>query len=156
MLVRIEGFQLPGRDCGERPGFPGYRNIHVGVQRRNRPQEIRDLYPGDAQSAVWDLEVTAKRIASGWDLLGPEVQGRPAGRFVYLAWGTVDDAGNFSMFRRAKLWFDGVAPELLAEAVRDGGLLARLSLTDGKGEPLCATVRPPLIEWSLMPEKETI
>jgi hypothetical protein len=31
----------------------------------------------------------------------------------------------------------------------DGGpLVGRLGLTDRKGHPLCAAVRPPLIEWS--------
>ncbi|MFI0448864.1 DUF5990 family protein [Actinomadura sp. 6N118] len=148
MLVRIEASDLPGRDCGRAPGFPGYRNIHVGVQRRERPSEILDLSPGDARSAVWELEVTATPKETGWDLRGPYVQGRPGGRFVYLAWGTVDDAGVFLMFRRAKVWFDGIEPGVLDAAVASGVLVARLGLTDGRGHPLCASVRPPLIEWS--------
>lgn len=147
VLVRIEAFDLPGRECGEAPTGAAYRNIHVGVQRRERPDEILGLQPGDATSAVWELDVSATAGEAGWDLRGPYVQGRPGGRFVYLSWGTVDDAGGFSMFRRAKLWLDGVAPGVLAAAVRSGLLVGRLGLTDGRGEPLCAAVRPPLIEW---------
>ncbi|WP_352231821.1 DUF5990 family protein [Microtetraspora sp. NBRC 16547] len=49
-----------------------------------------------APSAVWELEVTATRREPGWDLRGPFVQGRPDGRFVYLSWGAVDDAGGQS------------------------------------------------------------
>ncbi|WP_369778185.1 DUF5990 family protein [Streptomyces sp. R33] len=33
----------------------------------------------------------------------------------------------------------------------DGRLLARLRLTDACGRPLCAQVRPPLVEWSAAP-----
>ncbi|MFC0863965.1 DUF5990 family protein [Sphaerimonospora cavernae] len=148
VLLRIEASHLPGRDCGQAPDFPGYRNIHVGVQRRDRRDELLELHPGDAPAAVWELEATAMVKESGWDLRGPYVQGRPGGRFVYLSWGTVDDAGAFSMFRRAKLWFDAILPDVLDTAVKTGLLVGRLGLTDSSGQPLCAAVRPPLIEWS--------
>jgi hypothetical protein len=94
------------------------------------------------------LEAIATAAGSGWDLRGAHIQGRPGGRFVYLSWGTVDDAGVFSMFRRAKLWFDGIGPNVLDAAVKSGLLVARLGLTDAHDHPLCAAVRPPLIEWS--------
>jgi hypothetical protein len=148
MLIRIEGSRLPGLTCGQAPGFPGYRNIHVGVQRRDRRQKLLGLRPGDASSAVWELECTPTPSEAGWDLTGPYVQGRPGDRFVYLSWGAVDDAGTFMMFRRAKLFFDAIGPDVLAAAVERGLLLARLGLTDARGWPLCAAVRPPLIEWS--------
>ncbi|MBB2743971.1 UNVERIFIED_ORG: hypothetical protein FHR35_003807 [Microbispora rosea subsp. rosea] len=148
MLIRIEAYDLPGRECGQAPGFPGYCNIHVGVQRRDRREELLDLHPGDASSAVWELKVTATRGETGWDLRGPFVQGRPGGRFVYLSWGTVDDAGVFAMFRRAKLSFDGIPAAVLNAAVDNDLLVARLGLTDSRGHPLCAAVRPPLVEWS--------
>ncbi|GAA4636952.1 hypothetical protein GCM10023196_088850 [Actinoallomurus vinaceus] len=148
MLIRIEASQLPGRDCGQAPGFPGYRNIHVGVQRRDRPAELLDLHPGDAPSAAWELEVTTTATETGWDLRGPYVQGRPGSRFVYLSWGAVNSDGHFAMFRRAKLWFDAIGLDVLDAAVSSGLLVAQLGLTDARGHPLCAAVRPPLIEWS--------
>ncbi|MEU8276281.1 DUF5990 family protein [Microbispora bryophytorum] len=148
MLIRIEASNLPGRECGQTPDFPGYRNIHVGVQWRDRRDELLDLHPGDASSAVWKLKVTAARRETGWDLRGPCVQGRPGARFVYLSWGTVDDAGVFAMFRRAKLSFDGIPAAVLDAAVDNDLLVARLGLTDSRGHPLCAAVRPPLVEWS--------
>lgn len=148
VLIRVEASKLPGRACGQAPGFPGYRNIHVGVQRRDRRTELLDPHPGDAHSATWELEVTATATATGWDLRGPYVQGRPGSRFVYLSWGTVDDGGVFEMFRRAKLLFDAIGPDVLDAALSGGLLVARLGLTDARGHPLCAAVRPPLIEWS--------
>ncbi|MET8156852.1 DUF5990 family protein [Sphaerisporangium sp. NPDC005289] len=148
VLICIEASELPGRKCGPAPGFPGYSNIHVGVQRRERTGELLGVTAADVSSAVWELEVTATRTESGWDLRGPFVQGRPGGRFVYLSWGTVDEAGAFSMFRRAKLWLEAIPADVLERAVAGGALVARLGLTDAKRQPLCASVRPPLVEWS--------
>ncbi|MFI6908340.1 DUF5990 family protein [Nonomuraea sp. NPDC050394] len=148
MLIRIEASELPGRACGREPGFPGYANIHVGVQGRERREELLGLTPGDAPSALWELEVSATGTEAGWDLRGSFVQGRPGGRFIYLSWGTVSAAGAFSMFRRAKLHLDAIPDRVLDEAVAQGVLVARLGLTDAQGQPLCAAVRPPLVAWS--------
>ena len=67
---------------------------------------------------------------------------------MYLSWVTVDGAGAATMFRRGKLMLDAVAPALLAEAVERGQLRARLTLTDEKGNPTCAHLDPPLVQWS--------
>ncbi|MFF7255250.1 DUF5990 family protein [Streptomyces microflavus] len=148
MQIHIEASALPGRTCGPDSDFPGYENIHVGVQRKDRPGELLDLHPGDAPAASWTLECTARSTADGVEVAGPYIQNRLGGRFVYLSWGTVDEAGLFSMFRRAKLMFSDIEPELLEAASRSGHLTGRLGLTDTKGQPLCARVRPPLISWS--------
>jgi len=55
------------------------------------------------------------------------------------------------MFRRAKLQFDAIDPATLDAARRHGSLIAHLELTDTKGHPLSASVRPPLIRWSTAP-----
>jgi hypothetical protein len=148
MEIRIEASDLPGIACGPSVDFPGYTNIHVGVQRRDKPAELLDLHPGDAPSAVWVLECRANVTPAGVDVSGSHVQGRRGARFIYLSWGMVAGAGEFSMFRRAKLMFDAIDAEVVDAAARSGLLIARLGLTDAKGHPLCAAVRPPLIEWS--------
>ncbi|MFE6686297.1 DUF5990 family protein [Streptomyces sp. NPDC057743] len=151
MQIRIEGCQLPGRTCGASPDFPGYDNIHVAVQRRERSDELLDRQPGDAPSVAWTLDCTATPTDTGIDLKGPYIQGRPGARFIYLSWGTVDETGAFTLFRRAKLMLDAIAPDTVDAATRTGRLVGRLRLTDAKGHPLCAQVRPPLIEWSAAP-----
>ncbi|MFI5984563.1 DUF5990 family protein [Streptomyces sp. NPDC051555] len=152
MLIRIDATDLPGRDFAAGPGFPGYGDVHVAVQRRGRADELLDPQPGDAPSATWVLECTATPTGSGVvDITGPYVQGRPAERFVYLSWDTVDAAGSFTMFRRAKLMLGDVPPDTVGAALRSGVLRARLGLTDGRGLPLCARVSPPLVEWSAGP-----
>jgi hypothetical protein len=118
------------------------------VQRRGKP-ELLGLTPGDAPAASWTLEaVITPSPDGGADLKGPYIQGPPGGRFIYLNWGTVDRPGEFAMFRRAKLWLNAVPPPVLRSAAESGTLVGRLELTDDKGGPLCASVRPPLIEWS--------
>jgi hypothetical protein len=88
MEIRIEGSQLPGASCGPSPERPGgHHNIHVAVQRRNKPKELLGLTRGDASNASWTLEVDD-------DLRGPYVQGRRGEEFVYLSWGVVDDAAT--------------------------------------------------------------
>jgi hypothetical protein len=147
--IRIEASELPGRSCGPSPERrSGHSNIHVGIPRRNQPDELLDLVPGDASSATWTLECKAARSTHGVDLTGPYIQGRPGGRFIYLSWGTLDEAHDFRMFRRAKLQLDAVPPSILENAVECGLLVGRLGLTDTKGNPLCAAVRPPVIDWS--------
>ncbi|QES51839.1 monooxygenase [Streptomyces venezuelae] len=150
MRIRIEGVDLPGLTCLGTPdgSVPAYRNVHVAVQRRDRPAELLDPQPGDAASAVWTLECTTTASPLGVDVKGPYVQGRPGNRFVYLSWGTVDDAGAFSMFRRAKLMLAGVPARTLDAAGHSGLLVARLGLTDACGGPLCARVLPPAVTWT--------
>ncbi|MGW3042362.1 DUF5990 family protein [Kitasatospora sp. NPDC001159] len=148
MELRIEATDLPGRECGAGPGFPGCRDIHVAVQRRRRPAELLDPHPGDVPRARWSLECEAKRLPDGVvDVTGRYVQGGPGGRFVYLNWVAGDGAAR-SLFRRAKLLLAAVDPVTVETAVAGGLLVARLGLTDAKGHPLCAAVRPPLVTWS--------
>src|SRR6266516_4064914 len=107
--IRIEASDFPGSSCGPSPDSPeGHRNIHVGVQRRNRPDELLGLVRGDASSATWTVDCTAGQSPAGLDLKGPYIQGSPGARFIYLSWGTVDEASSFKLFRRAKLWLDSV------------------------------------------------
>lgn len=148
MRIRIEATELPGRTCAPGSDHPRYDNVHVGVQRRERPDELLDLHPGDATSAAWTLECATTATATGFDITGRYVQGRTGDRFIYLSWGTVGDDGAFLMFRRAKLMLGAIDPDVVGTAARSGRLLARVRLTDPKGEPLCARVRPPYVEWS--------
>jgi hypothetical protein len=149
LLIRIDGVDLPGLSCAGSPESPGgYHNIHVAVQHRNRGDDLLGLTPGNATTATWTMDCVPVPTFPGFDLKGPYIQGSPGSRFIYLSWGTVDDASRFQLFRRAKLWLDCIPSGVLAHAVHEGLLIGRVGLTDRKGNPLCAAVRPPLIEWS--------
>lgn len=127
MLIVVRGV-----DC---PRLPG---VTVAVQRG---QELTQEFPADGTPITWRLEA---RVV-GTDLRGPYVHGRPGDRFLYLSW-QQEGAGRF---RRAKLMLDAVTPELLARA-QERGLAAQVGLTMPDGSPVCAAVRPPRIEWSVL------
>ncbi|MFJ9565855.1 DUF5990 family protein [Streptomyces fuscichromogenes] len=150
MELRVEATDLPGRTCPAPAdsGLSPYGDIHVAVQRRNRPAELLDPQPGDAVRAAWTLPCSTTVSAAGVDFTGPYVQGGPGGRFVYLSWGTVTAGSGFTMFRRAKLMLDAVPGDVAEAAARNGLLVGRLGLTDARGMPLCARVVPPGILWS--------
>ena len=149
MLIRIEGSALPGSSCGPGPDYPdGHHNVHVAVQGRKGQQDLFGLVPADVQSAIWELECNVSSTSPTVDLRGPQIQGPPNKRFIYLTWGVVDAAGVFTMFRRAKLWLNAVPAEIAGAASRSGLLIGRLGLSDDDGWPLCASVRPPRIEWT--------
>lgn len=153
MRITIHGRNLPGR----RFISDGVQleNVHVAVQDGKAPV---GLVPGDAATAMWNVDV---RVVVGddgeLDLRGSAVHGKRGERFLYLTWGDVGADGSFAMFRRAKLMIADIGADLLAQAAKsDGdaaadaeGLSVRVDLTDERGCPLCARVRPPTAEWSL-------
>jgi hypothetical protein len=149
--VRIVGVELPGHTCADpRPGGLVYENVHVGVQRR---RDVVDLVRGDAPDAEWNLTVDTVTRDGALDVRGPFVQGKRGDRFLYLSWGTVDDANKLEMFRRAKLMFDAVPDELLRSAQAPGHrLVGTVNMTHDDGMPRCAAVRPPVIEWTVAGE----
>jgi hypothetical protein len=148
VLIRIEAHDLPGRSCGPSPQHPeGHHGIEVGVQRKNKPGELMGQVGADVESVTWELDAIPVSSHLG-DFRGPYISGPPGGRFIYLSWGVVDKPGSFEMFRRAKIMFDGIPSEVMTAAQVSGLLIGRLGLTDPKGNPTCAAVRPPLIEWT--------
>jgi hypothetical protein len=149
VIIRIEGVDLPGRTCGPSPERPeGHHGIEVGVQRKNKPDELLGQVSADALSVTWEMEAEALPLSGSFDFRGPYLSGPPGARFIYLSWGVVKEPGSFEMFRRAKLMLDGLAPEVASAAVASGALVGRLGLTDAKGNPICAAVRPPTIAWT--------
>lgn len=148
MQLRIRGTDLPGRRFCDPTGRV-HDNVHVGLQRRKQPVQ---LVPGDAPVAEFVAEVELVRVGDDLDARGPDVHGPRGERFLYLTWGALADDGTFAMFRRAKLCFADIDPELLSRAHAEPFTLAAdLPLTDACGGPRCARVRPPVIRWRLVP-----
>ena len=144
MRIRIVGTDLPGRDCPPGHNFPGYSNVHVGMQTKRRPPELLDLQSADANEVTWTIDCQV----DGSDIRGPYIQGPPGDRFLYLNWGSVNDGGNMEMFRRAKLMLADVPAAVLDAAAASGLLVGRLGLTDAQGATPMRSVRPPAIRWT--------
>jgi hypothetical protein len=71
MQIRVEASDPPGRTCGPGGGFPGYSNVHVGVQRRDRRNELLELHPGTPRPRLWTLARSALSISTGVDIRAP-------------------------------------------------------------------------------------
>jgi hypothetical protein len=162
ITVLIDGYDLPGLTCRPEPGGSGHRNVHVALSGKgkdrpflvvpDRPGLAIEPVPGDAKSARWELPVTVRRDADGFDFTGPFVGGTRDDRNLGLAWGDVPGDGTLRLFRGAKLRLVDVDPALIEEALRPGHrLVARIRLTDPRGNPVCARVHPPALVWSAEP-----
>ena len=112
-----------------------------------------DLVPGDAAEANFEFDVDVlPDDTGGWDFRGPYVHGKRGERFLYLTWGDHPPGGAFTMFRRAKLHLSSLDSALIAAATAPAHrLVARLALTDARGGPRCASLRPPAISWTAEP-----
>lgn len=145
MKLRIEGHDLPGLSCEWNELGQPRTNVHVGLQLGRDPHRIK---PADRRKVQWTTDIEIVHDQDGnVDFRGKAVQGKRGERFVYLTWGE-PLADGFDMFRRAKLMLHRVDETLIERWRSDGGtLVASVHLTDDFGQPRCARVDPPAIEW---------
>jgi len=159
MTVLIEGSELPGLSCRPDRDLNVHRNVHVALTGRSKarpaltvspgPGLAIEPVPGDAEAARWQFTVTVRRDDEGYDFTGPFVRGARDDCNLGLVWGDVPGDGTLRLFRGAKLRLIDVPPGVIAEAMRPGHLLvARVRLTDAKGNPVCARLRPSNLAWS--------
>jgi hypothetical protein len=161
LTVVIEGSELPGRTCRPEPDGRGHENVHVALYGRvkdrpvltmpGNPWTVTEPVSGDVAAARWEADVTVKEGPDGgFDFAGPFVRGVRDDRHLGLAWGDLPGDGTLRMFRGAKLRLVDVDPALIEQALRPGHkLVARIRLTDAKGNPICARVHPPYLTWSV-------
>jgi hypothetical protein len=160
MTVVIEGSELPGRTCQPEPDGLGHVNVHVALggssedrpalTMSNKPGMAIEPVPGDAPAARWEMPVTVRRDDEGFDFAGPFVRGVRDDRHLGLIWGDLLGDGTLRVFRGAKLRLVDVDPGLIEQAMRPGHrLVARIRLTDARGNPICARVHPPYLTWAV-------
>jgi hypothetical protein len=161
----IHGFDLPGLTCHPEPDGTVHRSVHVALTGQDAGRPYLDVpgrggaralepVPGDAPLARWEVPVTVRRGDGGLDFGGPFVRGVRDDRHLGLVWGDVPGDGTLRLFRGAKLRLVDVEPSLIEAAMGAGQrLVARVRLTGPRGNPICARVNPPYIEWSAEPCK---
>jgi len=160
--LAIEGHDLPGRSCAPDDAGRAYAEVHVGLCTTARGQEglvevpghpwkLTGMVPGDAPAVRWEFAVSVFAGEDGIDITGPHVMGRRGARGFKLAWGEVGTDGRFRLFRACGLALADMGPALIEAATQPGRrLTARLGLTDAKGNPRCARVRPPDVVWEVV------
>ena len=123
--------------------------LRLGVQRQKEVEQ-RVLLP--VEQAVFEIELRVKRDEQTGqpNFLGPYAHGTPTERFLYLNWEQL--AGSiWTPIRRAKLPMPAADWSVIEQASsRPDPVTVEVSATDSRGGPICATIKPPLIKWSLI------
>lgn len=125
MTIRLECRDLPAQ-------FDGRLRISLGIQHK---KEVVHSEPASNGDRVFEVPV----LLRAGDFFGPFVHGPKGERFIYLVWS--DDRESF---RRAKIQLLDIPFSLLTKDI----VVGRISMTDKRGGPLCASVRPPVVLWS--------
>ena len=116
-----------------------------GVQLRVQRGRAELVAPSatSVDTVTFDLQIRVVLDGSAPPRLrGAELQGPPAGRFVYVNSGTRAGQPDSPWDRRAKVSLAGLTSALLMEAVATPGavLIAEIEGTSRDGGPSCATV----------------
>jgi hypothetical protein len=147
LTIEVVCENLPGREYREARGEPAVRrDVHLGVQEG---EAVVGAVPADAERAVFTPVFRVAPLPDGkTNFLGPFAKGSPRERFFYLSWVARDDGGRLAMFRRLKVHLSHLPWSRVEAAARSGESLAvRLSMTDGKGGPLCGSIREGAAVW---------
>ena len=143
LTIHLKCEHLPGASFCDPFGRP--MQVSLAIQKGKEPEAT---VLANMKEVTFVAEVRVKDQPEGsLDFAGPYIHGKLGERFIYLTWGDTTH-GRFEMFRRAKIQLNQVPDAKVRKHLKSGRpIVAELRLTDAKGGPLCATVKPPYIRW---------
>lgn len=123
-------------------------DVNFGVQHGRAG--VVDAQRGVGKDLVFEFPLTVADPASQpVRFTGEFAQGPASARFVYINSGTLAGDAGSCWTRRAKVPLSGLMPEIVAEALKSGAVLAaRIPGRAKDGGPVCASVKL-LSDWSL-------
>lgn len=138
LTIRLECFAFPGKVFGE------YSNVHLAVQQEK--ETVWEI-PGDAVSQVFDIPVFVSEGKDGApNFLGKFAHGNTGDKFLYLVW--YEKSLHNQSFRRAKIKLNHLTWADVEKAIAEQApIVAEVKLTDKKGGPVCASLKPEQITW---------
>jgi hypothetical protein len=142
LKIRIHCHNLPGKS------FEGRTGVRLGIQHGN---SVVDDVPGDTAEVTFTvpLRVGENPKTRRPNFLGPYAHGTADERFIYLSWGE-RKGDEWEMFRRAKLLLGHIMFENIEAAEAVGQPIGvSIDMTDAKGGPRCASLKPTQVEWEL-------
>jgi len=133
--------------CTELPGAD-FSSLHLGIQR---DEAITEVASADSKRIVFKPVLRARRNADGSvNFLGPFAQGPKAERFIYLNWATMKGNVLTGMVGRIKLHLNHITWAAVEKAAAGNKpVRVKLALTNAKGKPVMASVRPDVAKWEL-------
>jgi Family of unknown function (DUF5990) len=134
--------------CTELPGA-GHHALHLGIQR---DKEIIEAASADSNRIVFKPTLRARRNGDGSvNFLGPFAQGPKTERFIYLNWASTNGKELTAMVGRIKLHLNHINWAAVEKAAkRNKPIRVELALTNAKGNPVMASVRPDVAKWTLL------
>jgi uncharacterized protein DUF5990 len=140
--IEIVCTSLPGEE------WNGHSPLHLGIQR---DREVIETASAGSERVVFRPVLRARsNIDGSANFLGPFVHGPRTERFVYLVWVVMRGKLPVRMVGRVKLHLSHIKwASVKRAASREQSIRVTLALTDGKGKPVMASVRPDVAKWEL-------
>jgi len=139
ITIEIECIELPGAEYGP---------LALGIQRDDA---ITEVASAATKRIVLKPVLRARRNADGSvNFLGPFAHGPKAERFIYLNWVTTNGKVPTEQVGRIKLHLNHIQWAAVARSAQiSKPLRVKLALTNAKGKPVMASVRPDMAKWVL-------
>jgi hypothetical protein len=136
--------------CTSFPGeaWTGEGSLYLGIQRDDQPTELTSVV---TKRVVFRPILRARSNADGSaNFLGPFAHGPRSERFVYLVWAVVQGKVPAKMVGRIKVHLNHIRWTSVEKAAAGKKpIRVTLVLTDAKGKPVMASVRPGAAKWEL-------
>lgn len=138
-------------ECHEFPcaTLSPYAHLRLGIQERNEVRQDVACTPCPEEGVRFrfTLEAMIDPASHTVTFRGGYAQGPRNAQFVYLCWGAWGEDG-WQHFRRAQLPLGGLDVALVERALRAARpIRVRVRMTDAKGEPATAMLKPEQMEW---------
>ena len=142
IVIEIVCTELPGEEGA------GHSGLHLGIQCDDRMIESASA---GSKRVVFQPVLRARRNIDGSaNFLGPFAHGPRTERFIYLVWLVVQGRVPVNMVGRIKLHLNHIKWRSVEQAAGvKRPIRVTLALTNAKGKPVMASVRPDVAKWEL-------
>lgn len=121
-----------------------YNDLRLGIQER---KEVKQDVACSVRQARFMFTLEVEIEGGTARFRGPVVQGTPDDQFIYLVWGERDGEAWVTS-RRVKVPLSSIEIERITRAIETNQPVAmRIVMTNNKGEPIAASLKPDQIEW---------
>lgn len=145
IVIEIVCTNLPGEEWG------GHSHLHLGIQKGD--QIIETASAGSKRVVFRPALRSQGNVDGSANFLGAFAHGPRTERFMYLVWAVVDGKLPARMVGRIKLHLNHIRWASVKNAAgKKKPIRVTLALTDIKGNPVMASVRPNAAKWELAAE----
>jgi hypothetical protein len=142
IVIEIICTELPGSKWDDRG------SVHLGIQKG---VEIEDARSADLDRIKFRPVLRVRRHTDGSaNFLGPYAHGPRTGRFIYLVWTVMSGKTPVAVAGRIKILLNHIEWDAVEHAAAKGRAISvTIPLTNEKGRPVFASVRPDRAKWVL-------